>query len=337
MKVISLFCGAGGLDLGFIRAGHKIIWANDTDKDAVNTYRRNIGSHVYCGNISEISTSGVPDADIIIGGFPCEGFSIVNVKRHTEDKRNKLYLELLRFIKQKKPKIFVAENVPGIMSLARGKVFEIILNDFSKAGYNIRYAILDAVNYGVPQFRKRVIFLGIRKDFNFEIYFPPEPTHVEDPGTELFTGHLRKWKTVNEAINDLPEPSENCEVYNHKGTKHKVKINGYVGNRPTRGHRPSPTIMGRGGGTGGPVIIPHPKLHRRLTPRECARLQDFPDDFVFEGSISSQYRQIGNAVPVGLAYNIAACIPIKCRLKRYRNVNKRTQKKGIYRSYSWER
>lgn len=319
MKVISLFCGAGGLDLGFVKAGHEIVWANDIDKDSVDSFNNYylLGGHGIRKNIYYIPATKIPDADIVIGGFPCEGFSIANLRRHTRDKRNKLYTQLLRVIKRKKPLIFVAENVPGIMSLAKGKVFEMILKDFNKAGYNVRQEVLNAVDYGVPQFRKRVIFLGIRKDLDIKIDFPPKPTHIENPETGLFPTDLKKWITVNDAIGDLPEPSENCGIPNHIGTQHKVKINGYVGNRATKGDKPSPTIMGRGGGTGGPVIIPHPKLHRRLTPRECARLQDFPDDFIFKGSISSQYRQIGNAVPVGLAYHIAKCIPVKIpNLKR---------------------
>jgi len=309
MKVISLFCGSGGFDLGFIKAGHEIIWANDIDKDAIATYRKNIGNHVLCEDIKKVCATEAPNADVIIGGFPCEGFSIANIRRQTEDKRNKLYLELLRFIMEKKPKIFVAENVPGIKSIANGKVFEVILNDFSKIDYNVKYDILNAANYGTPQIRKRIIFLGIRKNLNIKIDFPPKPTHSENPDATLYTQNLKKWKIVNEAIGDLPEASENCGFFNHIGSKYKVKINNYVGNRATKGHKPSPTIMGRGGGTGGPIIIPHPKLHRRLTPRECARLQDFPDCFVFEGSISSQYRQIGNAVPVNLAYHIGKCLP----------------------------
>ena len=313
MKVISLFCGAGGLDLGFVKANHRIIWANDIDQDSVNTHNgyAPLRGHAICKEIQEIPTAEIPDTDIVIGGFPCEGFSVANLRRSTEDHRNKLYLEYLRVLTDKQPLLFIAENVPGIKSLAGGKVFDMILRDFDGAGYNVKHDILNAVDYGVPQSRRRVIILGVRKDIDITIQFPPVPTHAQEPGNNLFTQHLRRWKTVNEAIGDLPEPSDNCGIYNHEGTKHVVRINGYVGNRATRGDLPSPTIMGRGGGTGGPVIIPHPKLHRRLTPRECARLQDFPDDLIFCGSVSSQYRQIGNAVPVGLSYSIAKCIPVK--------------------------
>lgn len=315
MKIISLFCGCGGLDLGFIKAGHEIIWANDYDQDSVNTYIKNIDKKVICADITKVNTKDVPKGDIVIGGFPCQGFSIANLDRHKNDSRNKLYLELLRFIKEIKPKFFLAENVPGIMSLAKGQVFAMILDDFAKAGYNVKYAILNSANFGTPQVRKRVIFIGTRLDVKTKITFPPEPTHIDDPNSNMFAKHLKKWVTLGDALKGLPEPNEDVKIANHIGTKHKVKINGFIGNRKTRADRPSPTIVGRGGGTGGPVIIPHPKLHRRLTPRECARLMDFEDSFVFSGSISSQYRQIGNAVTVNMAYHIAKCFPVTLSAK----------------------
>ena len=117
MKIISLFCGAGGMDLGFVKAGHKIIWANDNDPDSCKTYQRNLGHEPVCKDIEEVPSEEIPGGDVVIGGFPCQGFSIANPYRHTEDKRNKLYLELKRIINDKKPKYFIAENVPGICSI----------------------------------------------------------------------------------------------------------------------------------------------------------------------------------------------------------------------------
>jgi DNA (cytosine-5)-methyltransferase 1 len=323
MKVISLFCGAGGMDLGFIKAGHKIIWANDFDQDSCDTYDNYFKHKPVCEPIEKITSNKIPEGDIVIGGFPCQGFSIANKYRHTEDNRNKLYLELLRVINDKNPKYFVAENVPGITSLGGydsvkdkeekiGIVFKIILKELKAAGkngYNVTFKILNALDFGVPQNRKRVVILGTRKDIKKNIIHP-EPQLINK-------------KTVREAISDLPEPikwSKKDELengpkdidglYNHYGTKHKVKLNGHIGNRPTEWDAPSPTITGRGGGTGGPVIIPHPNLKRRMTVREYARLQEFPDKFKFYGSPTSQYRQIGNAVPWKMAYNIAKMIPI---------------------------
>ena len=172
MKVVSLFSGAGGLGLGFKMAGHEIIWANDLYGDAVETYRRNLGDHIICEDISKIKADDVPDCDIIIGGFPCQGFSVANTKRHENDERNTLYKELIRIIDSKKPKFFLAENVKGLTNLAKGKVFEMILKDFENLGYVVKHKILNAADYGVPQTRQRVIIVGVRKDIDFEYVYP---------------------------------------------------------------------------------------------------------------------------------------------------------------------
>jgi len=307
MKIISLFCGAGGMDLGFIKAGHDIIWANDSDADSCATYERNLRHAPVCSYIENIPSNEIPDGDVVIGGFPCQGFSIANPYRYSGDSRNRLYLELLRVIKDKRPKYFVAENVAGICSIGgyenrndmerhEGKILKMILNDFREAGYFVEWKILNAANYGVPQTRRRVIILGTRKDIRNKLVHP-NPTHSK-----------KTWGTVKDALKGLPEQPSN-KIPNHLGTAHKVRINGHIGNRKTNPYKPSPTIVGRGGGTGGPVIIPHPNCKRRMTVRETARLQSFPDDFIFEGAISSQYRQIGNAVPWKLAYHIAKMIP----------------------------
>ncbi len=316
MKIISLFAGAGGMDLGFLKAGHKIVWVNDNDPDSCSTYEKNFKHKPVCKNIEEVLSSEIPKGDVVIGGFPCQGFSIANPYRNTEDKRNKLYLELLRIIKDKNPKYFVAENVAGLCSIGgyetnedrknhTGKVLKVILEELRKAtptGYHVEFKILNAADFGVPQGRRRVIILGTRKDVK-KILKHPNPTHSGKIDSEL-----PQWKTVRDAISDLPlNPSK--DIPNHHGTSHQVKINGHIGNRATKWDKPSPTIVGRGGGTGGPVIIPHPNLQRRMTVRETARIQCFPDNFIFEGSISSQYRQIGNAVPWPLAYFIAKNIP----------------------------
>ena len=296
MKIISLFCGAGGMDLGFVKAGHSIVWANDNDPDSCLSYEKYFGHKPVCKDIEKVPSSEIPKGDVVIGGFPCQGFSVANPYRHVKDKRNKLYLELLRVIKDKQPKYFVAENVTGLLSIGNGEVIKMIMKDFKEARYKAQYKVLNSADFGVPQKRMRVVILGTREDITNRIWHP-KPTHKNH------------WSTVRNAISDLPEPSDSCKIPNHHGTSHKVKINGFMGNRKTDWNKPAPTIVGRGGGTGGPVIIPHPNLKRRMTVRECARLQSFPDNFVFYGSKSSQYRQIGNAVPWPLAYNIAKNIP----------------------------
>ncbi len=178
LKVVSLFSGAGGMDLGFINSGFEIIWANDFFREAVNSYRKNIGKHMIYGDITKISSKDIPDgADIIIGGFPCQGFSVANTKRSMEDKRNFLYKEMLRIIEDKNPKFFVAENVKGILSIEKGKVFEMIKSDFEKLGYKVNARILNAAEYGVPQARERVVIIGNR--IGVENPFP-EKTHYID-------------------------------------------------------------------------------------------------------------------------------------------------------------
>ncbi len=157
-KVVSLFSGAGGMDIGFINAGFEVVWANDVLDEAVNSYRKNIGKHMISGDITKISSDEIPDnPDVVIGGFPCQGFSVANNRRSTEDKRNFLYKEMLRIVADKKPKFFVAENVKGLLSLANGDVFKMIKSDFENLrdekgnliGYKVEARILNAAEYGV--------------------------------------------------------------------------------------------------------------------------------------------------------------------------------------------
>lgn len=170
-KVVSLFSGAGGMDLGFIQAGFDVIWANDIIPEAIETYRRNIGKHIVYGDIRMISSSDIPDnPDVIIGGFPCQGFSIANTKRSMRDQRNFLYKEMLRIIRDKRPKMFVAENVKGLLSMEKGKVIEMIKKDFEDLGYYVEARLLNAAEYGVPQLRERVVIIGNR--INKKVSYP---------------------------------------------------------------------------------------------------------------------------------------------------------------------
>lgn len=178
LKVVSLFSGAGGMDMGFINAGFEIIWANDFFKEAVDSYRKNIGKHMIYGDITKISSDDIPEgADVIIGGFPCQGFSIANTKRSMKDERNFLYKEMLRIIKDKKPKFFVAENVKGILSIEKGRVFEMIKSDFEQLGYKVDANILNAAEYGVPQARERVVIIGNR--IGVENPYPDQTHYVD--------------------------------------------------------------------------------------------------------------------------------------------------------------
>lgn len=371
MKIVSFFSGAGGMDLGFALAGHEIIWANDFDQDAVNTYNKNIGKYsgheAMCEDIVKLLDTDkehineiLPDCDIIIGGFPCQGFTIANLNRSMKDERNFLYMQLLKAISVKQPKYFLLENVKGLENMENGKILPMILEDLSNAGtinskvfegngcgYKVAYNVLNAYNFGVPENRERVIILGIRNDIveesnatqyinedikttkKYKNLFIPI-THSESTdeieeikpfqklnsaymswknkeNIDLSVPKMYKIRNMRDAIGDLPlkyDSEEAKKYFNHTGSQCKVKIKNTMGNRPTDWEKYAPTIMGRGSGTGGPLIPPHPELHRRLSVREVARIQTFPDDFEFCGSNSAGYRQIGNAVPVLMAYNI---------------------------------
>lgn len=305
MKVVSLFSGAGGLDLGFIRAGHRIVWANDLYADAVETYRDNIGDHIVCGDITNIPSASIPDCDIVIGGFPCQGFSVANTKRSLADSRNVLYRELLRVIQDKRPRFFLAENVKGILHFAKGDVFRTILKEMAGLGYKIQYRLFNAADYGVPQKRERVVIVGVRNDVAFDFRFP-DPTHEKDGA-----GGTKRWVGVAEALAHFPDPEAPNNIPNHVCSKYKLNFNGYLGHRKLDPDAPAPTVTARGDDRGGVVILPHPNATRRMTGRELAAVQSFPDDYRFCGPLSSVYRQIGNAVPPKLSEAIARQFPIE--------------------------
>ncbi len=239
LKVVSLFSGAGGMDLGFINAGFEIIWANDFFDDAVNSYRKNIGKHMILGDITKIKSEDIPDGpDVIIGGFPCQGFSVANTRRSMEDKRNFLYKEMLRIIADKRPKFFVAENVKGLLSIERGKVFEMIKSDFENLkdkdgnviGYKVDARILNAAEYGVPQARERVVIIGNR--LGVENPYPQKTHYVEGVSesregllpavtTEQAIGFLSNVKLTNKEVRlskeDLLHHIEKTGIVDTKG------------------------------------------------------------------------------------------------------------------------
>lgn len=299
MRVVSLFSGAGGLDLGFKMAGHDVVWANDLYGDAVETYRNNLGNHIVCDDIFNIDAADIPDCDIIIGGFPCQGFSVANTKRNVADERNKLYQQLVRIINAKKPNFFVAENVKGIFSLGKGQILKMILEDFESIGYKVQAKVLNAADYGVPQLRQRVFIVGVRNNINYT-YKYPSPTHNSD-GSE---GH-KKWLAVGDALANIPDPDEPNNMTNHDYSKYKLRFNGYLGHRTIDPAKPAPTVTARGDDKGGVVVLHHPNNQRRMSCRELATVQSFPTDYIFFGNRSSVYRQIGNAVPPKLAYAVA--------------------------------
>lgn len=306
MRVVSLFSGCGGMDLGFISAGHEIVWANDIFHDAAETYRLNIGPHITETSIFDVDRNSIPEAEVVIGGFPCQGFSVANTRRHVTDERNVLYLQMLDVIRHIHPLYAVAENVKGILSLGKGEVFRMILRDFETSGYHVKHEVLNAADYGVPQLRYRVFIVAWRHDAPKPDSFPPPPTHTEHPERELFP--LLPWVSINEALAGLGEPDGQIDP-THTHSNYKLRFNGYLGHRVVFGNRPSPTITARGDDRGGVVVIHHPDNKRRMTARELAIIQGFPRDYRFAGTRTSMYRQVANAVPPGLARAVASTLP----------------------------
>lgn len=363
INTLDLFAGCGGLSLGFQMAGFTSILATDIDENCQKTFARNFPEVPFiCQDITTLTKDqidaviGNKSVDVILGGPPCQGFSLANKNRNKveDDPRNQLFYHYVRIIDCYSPKVFIMENVKGLLSMKNGQVIKTIVDSFSNAGqgYNVDYKILKASDYGVPQCRERVIIMGVRKDLEKK---PTFPSPFATPAI-----------SVAEAIMDLPqiEAGEGCDgmlyteqpqneyqalmrknskrLYNHIAMKHtprlvarfkaikqgqslidvwdthgavkrgapseKSNIKFSQNNQRVFGNKPAPTIAASFQSN-----FIHPFRNRNFTAREGARLQSFPDDFIFEGMRTkmswetglSQYQQIGNAVPPLLAYAIA--------------------------------
>lgn len=294
---ISLFAGAGGLDMGFERAGFKTIWANDFDADACKTHEKWSDAKVVCGDIAKVDAVDIPEADIMLGGFPCQGFSLSG-PRKIDDSRNALYKHYVRIVKAKKPMMFVGENVKGLLTMGNGSIIEAIIEDFSQCGYNVFYQLLNAKDYEVPEDRERVIIVGFRKDLNIKKFEYPVPreNHVtmrdalagmeeameEDvcnaPYSSRYMSRNRKrgWDDVSYTI-----PAMAKQVTLWPGSPDMVKVDKDLWQ------------FGQNGCT------------RRFSWKEAAAIQTFPKGLEFCGNLTSKYKQIGNAVPVKLAEIVA--------------------------------
>ena len=341
-NLLSLFSGCGGLDLGFEMAGlaavmgkdvmeaamkdkkvfeeninknvFNTIYVNDIFDEARETYEKNAGRYIYMDKSDIRKIKEFPKSDIVLGGFPCPGFSEAG-PRLVDDKRNFLYLHFIRCLMQSKPKIFVAENVKGMMTLGKGEVFNQIVEDFSAAGYTVFHKLLNSAEYGVPQIRERVILVGVRNDIDFE-YKHPVPTHgYGDKG-------LKEVITLRDAIGDL---EENPGDY-FTGSYSTIFMSR---NRKKLWSQPSFTIQASGRQApihpgGAPmehvgkdkyIFSDGEENNRRLSVKEIARIQTFPDWYEFSRGQNSKknenakldlvYKQIGNAVPVRLAMAVA--------------------------------
>lgn len=321
-KVVDLFCGAGGLHMGFEKAGYDVRLCVDNDSLVERTHRRNFPNIPFINkDIRKLSSDEIRqyldgnEVDVIIGGPPCQGFSTIGKRvssdprvRAEHDPRNELVLTYAKLIKELKPKFIVMENVKGILTMKNGAYLATVVKELQGAGYNIDYKLINMADYGVPQIRERVVIIGNRVGLSVKF---PKPDHSDNPEDGLPT-----WENCWQVLKDLVE-LEDMPEFNHVALKHTDKIiarykmipeggrlpesslppelyRKNFGNTYKRLNRARPALTMVPGNDAFPI---HPQLHRSLTVREAARIQTFPDNMIFEGNRRQQGHQVGNAVP----------------------------------------
>lgn len=320
LRVVSLFSGCGGLDLGLEQAGFNIVWANDIESDAVETYKKNINSVITEGNIELIHADEIPECDVVVAGFPCQPFSSAGSRKGVEDERGTLFEEAIRIIEKKNPLVVIFENVRGLLSIKNldgSFLLDSIVSTLEdlEPGYNVEYKLMKASDYGVPQQRYRVFIIGVREDLERKFYFPEATHDSDDP--KLTVGSILKnvenlpnqddiWKLSPQSEKMIPFINEGGSwkdvPYEELPTRLKrIRDNMRKYRSPNFFRRYSRTEIN---GTITAAATPencgilHPIEDRRYSVREIARIQSFPDDFIFTGdSIAAKYRMIGNAVP----------------------------------------
>lgn len=296
-RVASLFAGCGGLDLGFqggfeflgkkyAQTGFGVCWANEINPAACKTYSRNLGADIICGDIKDVIETMPREVDVVMGGFPCQDISINGKMLGIKGRRSCLYTYIIDAVKKTNPKVFVAENVGSLMLKQNEYSLKTILNDFKSLGYDVTYHVYHAEDYGVPQTRERVIFVGTRKDIGK--FTVPAPLDV--PAV-----------TAGEALRDLENAPQSKE-FSHVWSM--AAPSGEQGSRRLVESRPGYTIRAECHGN----IQFHYRLPRRISMREAARIQSFPDSFMFPCGIRETERQIGNAVPPVLAWHVAMAV-----------------------------
>jgi len=336
MQVVSLFSGAGGLDRGFEAAGFDVVFANDNDPSVWPTYERNFLLPLDRRSIIDIPDKDFPDADVVIGGPPCQSWSEAGANRGLADERGQLFYEYIRALRAIRPKFFLAENVSGLLAPKHEKAFSQIVTAFAQPGYRIYTRLVNASDYGVPQDRERVILVGVRRDLRMEFEFPSPSVHR---------------RTLRDAIFGLPAPKA-VTSYSQVASdlqlpNHEYIVDGYSPlylsrNRVRTWDEPSFTIQASGRhaplhpraprmeklGTNRFRFVPgKERMYRRLSVRECARIQAFPDSFHLDyRRIADGYKLVGNAVPVELsrclAQKLAQCMEKRSR----RGLSTRVQK-----------
>lgn len=297
--IVSLFSGCGGLDLGFRgdfnflnnyykRNPFDIIWANEINSYAYQTYKYNVSDDIMLGPIQNCFESIPSSADVVIGGFPCQDISINGKMAGVEGSRSGLYVWMVKAVKSIRPKIFVAENVKALLMKRHETSLKKVIDDFSDLGYRVSFNLYDAADYGVPQTRERVFIVGIRDDISAS-FSKPLPTTHDHP------------VTAKQAISDLENMIEDPSI-NHIWSK--AKPSSGQGLRYLTADAPSTTMRSECHGN----LQFHYALPRRISMREAARIQSFPDDFIFQAKLRETERMIGNAVPPVLAWHVAQSV-----------------------------
>lgn len=319
LTVASFFCGCGGSDLGILgdfdfldqrysKLPVAINYAVDSDKYAVQTYNANFSHPAICADIKDVVLDEIPDFDILVGGFPCQSFSTVNPTKDPNDERANLYKELVKALTLKQPKFFIFENVKGLMTLQKGEILKKVINEFEDVGYHVKYKLLLASDYGIPQKRERVFIIGVRHDVDIDYQFP-EPTHAE-------TSSLGKkpWQPLKSVVKVLETDDKKYyfsqkAVDGMKNAKKNMKRGLYQdldGQCLTiTSHLAKSSLNSRD-----PVLLVDPakEIYRRFTPKEASEIQSFPNSFIFPVSDHQAYRQIGNAIPPVLMWHVAKAL-----------------------------
>ena len=305
LSVVSLFAGCGGMDLGlkggFSFLGRRyranpfeIVWANELNPYACATYRQNVHDAIECGDIWSVIDRVPKKADVVVGGFPCQDISINGKGLGIAGKRSGLYRAMVEVVDRVRPKVFVAENVKGLLMKHNKSSLEAILRDFGSLGYKVRYDLYQAADFGVPQTRERVLIVGTLP--GIREFVPPVPTH-----------EAGSWVTAGDAIDDLRTTEQSAE-FSHIWSEAKPSQD--QGHRFLKKDRPGYTMRAECHGN----IQFHYDLPRRMSMREAARIQSFPDSFVFKAKLRETERQVGNAVPPILAWHVAQSL-IACLSK----------------------
>lgn len=300
-KVVSMFSGCGGMDVGlmggfnvlgqtYARLPFRVVWANDISEAACKTYRLNMPHGIHCGDVWKHLDTLPKSADVVVGGFPCQDVSINGKRSMLDGNRTSLYTAMVEAVRRLKPRIFVAENVKGLLMKDGKQPLQKIIEDFSALGYNVTHRLYLAANYGVPQMRERIFIVGTRKRGKVKPFVHPEPFLTQE-----------QWITTQQAIGDLRAQAESWDTHHIWS---KAEPSPEQGNRRVKADRPSDTIRAECHGN----IQFHYAEPRRLSMREAARIQSFPDCFKFSSRLRETERQIGNAVPPVLAWHIAQAV-----------------------------